>query len=704
MKSSHEKAQKTQTQKAQHAAYKFVAAVLCLLLSVNSVFASATLLPDPIIAALAQEISGETAKRNLEYLARHHRMRGSRGFRAAADHIVEQLRAYGLSDARVEEFPADGKRFYGTQKSRQPWDVEFAELWELRESKGQWVPNVKLASWDATPISVAQDSESGEATADLVDIGAGTSERDYTGKDLRGKLVLTSSQPGAVVPLAVKRFGAAGIVSYAQNQRTAWYGEDENLVRWGHLDTFSPNPTFAFMISLKQARSFQSRLARGEKIRLHASVKAGKHAGSYDVVTATIPGSDPNLRNEEIVFSCHLDHQRPGANDNASGSVAILEVARTFSKLIREGKIAASARTIRFIWPPEIEGTITYLNARPEIAARMKAVIHMDMVGGGPETKAIFHVTRGPKSLPSFVNDVAEHFGEFVNEQSADFAAGQSAAFPLVAPEGGKEPLLAEMAPFSLGSDHQVYADSSFGIPAIYLNDWPDRYIHTNFDTPANVDPTKLKRAAFIGAASALFLANANPSNAPDIVRLLQVHSLRRTATMLAWRNTLPSAEGVNLTDHHLRYESAVVDSMERFFRVPTETRASANTFLMNLGRQIEPVNAIRSAGPAGVVYPNDALVVFRRRAELKGPMSAFGYDYFDDHYRGATPPALMTYRGLRGSGGDYTYEVLNLVNGRRTVREIYEAVSATYGPVGLDLVIEYLKALESIRVIERVK
>ncbi len=678
-------------------AYKLLAGVLCCFVSVNSVLAIDTLLPGPIIAALAQEISGETAKRNLEYLAREHRMRGSRGFRAAAEHIVEQLRAYGLADAQIEQFPADGKTFYGTQKSRPPWDATSAELWEMRESGGSWGQHVKLASWEATPISVAQDSESGQATADLVDIGAGMSERDYAGKDVRGKLVLTSSQPGAVVPLAIRKYGAAGIISYAQNQRTAWYGEDENLVRWGHLDTFSPNPTFAFMISLKQARSLQSRLTRGERIRLHASVEAGKHAGSYDLVTATIPGADPILRHEEIVFSCHLDHQRPGANDNASGSVAILEVARTFSKLIREQKIQRPARTIRFIWPPEIEGTITYLNARPEIASRIKAVIHMDMVGGGPETKAIFHVTRGPNSLPSFVNDVAEYFGEFVNEQSANFAGGRPAAFPLVAPEGGKEPLLAEMAAFSLGSDHQVYADSSFGIPAIYLNDWPDRYIHTNFDTPANVDPTKLKRAAFIGAASALFLANASAKNAPAILHLLQVQSLRRTATMLERRGDQTSADAIAITRNHLWYERALIDSMERFFAVPVETRASAKTFLDNLEKQVGPV------GPAANAE-GDGWLVYRRRAALRGPMTAFGYDYFEDHYRaGATPP-LLAYQGLRGSGGDYAYEILNLADGRRTAQEIRDAVSATYGPIPLNLVVDYLKALESIRVTERVK
>jgi aminopeptidase YwaD len=193
--------------------------------------------------------------------------------------------------------------------------------------------------------------------------------------------------------------------------------------------------------------------------------------------------------------------------------VTILEVARTLSKLIKEGKIARPARTIRFIWPPEIEGTLTLLNARPDITRRIKAAIHMDMVGGGPETKAVFHVARGPASLPSFVNDVAKAFGEFVNEQSYAHASGESVPYPLVAPEGGKEPLNARLAEFSTGSDHQVYTDSSFSIPAIYLNDWPDRYIHTNYDTPAVIDPTKLKRAGFIGAASGYFLSNVTATN-----------------------------------------------------------------------------------------------------------------------------------------------------------------------------------------------
>src|SRR5882762_4564921 len=87
------------------------------------------LLPEKDVAALSNELSGETAKRNLEGIARFHRQRGSRGFHEAAELVAERLRAYGLSDVAILQFPADGKIFYGTQRSRPAWDAETGELW-----------------------------------------------------------------------------------------------------------------------------------------------------------------------------------------------------------------------------------------------------------------------------------------------------------------------------------------------------------------------------------------------------------------------------------------------------------------------------------------------------------------------------------------------------------------------------------------------
>ena len=84
------------------------------------------------MAALANELSGETAKRNLEVIATFHRQRGSKGFHSAAELVAERAREYGLSDVQILEFPADGKIFYGTQRSRPAWDAEVGELWEVQ--------------------------------------------------------------------------------------------------------------------------------------------------------------------------------------------------------------------------------------------------------------------------------------------------------------------------------------------------------------------------------------------------------------------------------------------------------------------------------------------------------------------------------------------------------------------------------------------
>ena len=736
------------------------------------------LLPEKDVAALANELSGETAKRNLEGMAQFHRQRGSKGFHEAAELVAERLRAYGLSDVVILRFPADGKIFYGTQRSRPAWVADFAELGEVsthRVSGRKWfrpfpvgyydgvtTEQKVLASYAAEPVVLAEDSESADVTAELVDVGEGTKESDYAGKVVKGKIVLVSAQPDAVQDLAVGKFGAAGIVSYAQNQKTAWSGENQDAIRWGHLETFSPNKTFAFMVSLKTAHGFQKRLADGAGITLHAVVKAGQHPGNYEVVTATIPGSDPKLKDEEIAFSCHLDHQRPGANDNASGCAAILEVARALQKLTGEhrsggcapvgkipsgamsdearrefetlqqcvwliglGDLARPARTIRFIFPPEIEGTMASLNGMgwyatwnskdtpndksinvsdhalvgAELVKRIKVVIHMDMVGGGPETKAVFHVTRGPMSLPSFVHDVAWSFAEWVNEESSKFAATGNADYPMVAPEGGKEPLRAEYSAYTMGSDHDVYQDSSFGIPAIYLNDWPDRFIHTNFDSAANIDPTKLKRAAFIGAASGYFLARLNGADYGPLLEAVKTNQFERTAQVKRRAAQLPQEESEKLLNEYIRGEKHLAMSIGSMIPVAL-TGAETLPPLLPTNGELKQILSGKKPDPYGKP-------LWKRKPEPKGPLAVFGYDYFAAEWARlahVTQPGLLRYQGLWGGGEEYAYEVLNFANGQRNAQEIRDAVSAEYGPVPLEEVLEYLQALEEIGIVEEVK
>ncbi|HZY79469.1 MAG TPA: DUF4910 domain-containing protein [Cyclobacteriaceae bacterium] len=660
--------------------------VACI--SLNTSFAQ-PLLSKSVVGSLDAEISGESAKRNLEYVSRLHRMRGSVQFRQAIDFVAAKLKEYNLEEVEVFEAPADGKSMYGTQKSRLVWEAEFAELWELDKAGNR---TKRIADWESMPVTLAEDSESGDVTADLVDVGAGTSEKDYENKDVKGKLVLISSSPGSAVNLAIGK-GAVGLISYTQNQVTAWYKEDENLIRWGHFESFTDVRSFCFMISLKQARDFQSRLARGEKISLHAKVKAGQHPGSYSFATAVIKGEDPRLREEEIAFSCHLDHQRPGANDNASGSMTILEIARAMKKLIDEGKLPRPKRTLRFIWSPEIEGTATVLSQRPQYARNIKANVHMDMVGGGQVTKAVFHVAGAPKSLPSFVADVGQVLGSYVNDQTDAYASGSPHDFKFVSNEGGKEPLLAILGEFHMGSDHDVYQEGGFRIPSVYMHDWPDRYIHTNGDVPANIDPTKLKRAGFIGAASGYFIANMNEGAVPAMWNAIRQQALKRTALALDRSSQLSKEESGNLITQHFKYERDVFNSMKGFATIPAALVKESDAFYTSLEIAAGKPKAVGSkAKPAGIVY--------KRNMNVKGPLFVFGYDYLADHLGAEKENALrlLSYQGLWG--GAYFYEAQNFVDGVRTTADIRDALSAEFGPVPLDVVEEYLQALEEIGVI----
>lgn len=644
------------------------------------------LLPAAQGRAIGAEVSGSQALSTVRALSLHHRMRGSEGFRRAAELIRDRLAEYGLEEVEIISLPADGAIFYGTQRSRPAWNASFAELWEQRQESGRWTDSVRVASWAEQPISLAQDSVSGRAEAELVDIGVGTAASDYEGRDLRGKLVLTSSQPEAVADLAVGRHGAAGIVSWAQNQRTAWWGEDESLVRWGHLATFGDHPTFAFMVSPAQARAWQQRLQSGQAVRLRAEVEAGRTAGAYLIPTAVIPG---RRRDREIVYSCHLDHPSPGANDDASGCAGILEVARTLNRLIGSGALPRPERTIRFIWPAEIEGTIALLNARPEYQTRTLATIHLDMIGGNTEvTGSILRVHGSPPSLPSFVSDVGFAFADYVNAQSLAFASTGSAAMPLVDPQGSRRALQAEVGGFSEGSDHQVWSEGSWRIPIIYIADWPDRTIHTQRDLPDNLDPTKLRRAIFIAAASGYYLASLPNGRVP--IGAVQAGSLERAAATARRAEALLAAGGDEadlgrLWRHHLTSEQAVIESFAPFDFTISDMRP----FLR--GRV-----ASAPVGRSGPVY---------RRILRQGPMNGFGYSWFDDRLaRSGLPRPRLLSREDAGLGPSFGYEALNLVDGARSVGEIRDALAATVGDAPIEEVAEYLDTLARLGVLEAVR
>ena len=241
-------------------------------------------------------------------------------------------------------------------------------------------------------------------------------------------------------------------------------GERERI-RWG------------FNISYRTARELKDLLARGEEVRLHAVITNGiLQDGTLDGVTATIPGA--RYPDQEIILMAHLDHPKPSANDNASGSAALIDIARALRRLIDEGRLPAPDRTIRFLWIAEMHGTAAWLDAHPEVGDRTAFGLNLNMVGT-PADLSVLQVILNPASTTSILDVVVSAAAEWVG------------SLPVREPRGSSAPLNYRIRPYSAGSDHYIFIDGAIGVPSIMLNTWPDPYYHSSEDTPDRVDPPR---------------------------------------------------------------------------------------------------------------------------------------------------------------------------------------------------------------------
>jgi aminopeptidase YwaD len=664
--------------------------------------------------ALRDEASGAAPYENLRYLTGLHRVPATPEFEQAAEFVLQRGREYGLSDAHSEQFAIDGKKTYGLMRSYFAWTVDEARLWEVRPE------HLLLGDWKTDPIRLADYSHSADVETELVDVGNGASAADYSNKDVRGKIVLADGVLARVQQSAIAERGAAGIVSDMPNQTTAWSGLDTTVVRWGHLDARQPSG-FAFMVSRQTAEALRSRLRGGESIVLNAHVKATVGSGHWTVVTATIPGTDSTAG--EIVYSCHLDHERPGANDNGSGCVTILEAARMLAHLIDSGQLPRPKRTLRFVWGPEVEGTMAFLATHPEIRQRMRTNIHMDMVGGDPfKNKSIFHLTATPWSLPSFVTDVGAAFLDTIRNAASGYAAGELPANEGIVEtragaQGTRNELIADVTPYSSGSDHDDYDSSTIAVPSLYLRDWPDIYIHTDHDSLDQIDATKLRRVALLGAASGYVYASLGPQQIPGLLPFLVARAEGRIAQAFSEALQLaddPKTEaGVawyearNLLHQTLQRERAMLLSLVDLTGNTRDAEAEAVIALVDqtagLQRSIDARARLRGAKGNAPDPPwaadSGAKRVFVRVGEF-GPLTyqndnvllaRLGKERYAKIKLINSEATQML--NVRDQSELYAYEIVNFVDGRRSIGEIRDAVSAEYGPLPVSLVADYLDA-----------
>jgi hypothetical protein len=619
------------------------------------------------LAAVKPLVDGGRALEAVRGVSRFHRIQSTPGYDAAAAWLAGELRAAGLGPV-VENVRADGRTRYLGCPLQEGWECMRAVA-TLRGSRGG-ADGEPLADFAERPLSLVQRSAPARGRFPLVVVEDGASPGDYEGVEVRGRVVVTNGPVQRVHALAVVERGAAGLLSDGRRlvppARTRDHDRD-SLAYTSYWWCGDEPRGWGFVLSPQRGEEVRGRLAAGEPLEIEVDIESRRFATAAPLVTATLPGEWPG----EVLLTAHLCHPQPGANDNGSGVAATLEAARVLGRLVRDGALPATRRTIRFLWMPEFTGTFAWLAGDPERGAGTVAALNLDMVG---ESQADCGSTQRIECPPHFAGSFADELLARIRHASQPPAGGAAG------PPSAALVRTAEV-PYSGGSDHVVWIDPVFGVPCPLLIQWPDRYYHSDYDTPERCDPASLAHAARIGATYAASLACAGADEALALLAMAGRGARRRLLAALEAADPVRAARA-----ERLRGELALA-SVQRLARGPSRAPqvAAALDAAMPLAveefegffeAEIEP--ALPAAARAQV--PLDARVPVRRHGSALLPWRAHqpGMDEAD-------PATREGFLGLDATlpGGATTVDLVWFAcDGRRTVGEIAALVADEGVPI----------------------
>ncbi len=229
-------------------------------------------------------------------------------------------------------------------------------------------------------------------------------------------------------------------------------------------------------------------------------------------VVGVLEGSDPSLKGEAVVLGAHADHLgrvdgvvHPGADDNASGTAALLEIARAFASApVRpkrtlvfafwtgeeEDKIGSGHWVRHPLWP--LAKTVAYLNfdmiGHPWLAAEIRTLV---TDAGLPDAEGVLERTKPEEFVEPGVARYAPELG------------------PVLARAGRNTGLTLHLdwtEGVNGGSDYRDFARAK--VPFVrYFGNFHPAYHHPE-DAPETLDADQVRRVARLGLATAWLLAD----------------------------------------------------------------------------------------------------------------------------------------------------------------------------------------------------
>jgi len=287
---------------------------------------------------------------------------------------------------------------------------------------------------------------------------------------------------------------------------------------------------------------------------------------------------------------------------------------------------------------------------------------------------------------------------------------GLSYTRPILSALGTRERYDARIIPFHNNTDSMVFNMGVVGIPAVTFTNWPDDFIHSSGDDLWQVDPTQLERNAVAIAGMAWFIATAGEAQVPLLATHMYGRALERMSrdarvAMEMSEAALPA--GADITDARVRMGLAVAHTRAaRLVREAARRERRAMESARALVKAGGPASRALDALLAQLPTDEDAILRLSR--------------YYDSRVRAhggpkAIAPGVVAGIARNGNGAPaigamvpvmtdsvktfldrrrqverprslhplMQFEALNFADGRRTVKEIFEAVAAEADSAG---------------------
>lgn len=481
---------------------------------------------EPLPPPLGAAVEGVDAARLLRHLTfltdprQEGRGLGTRGLDATARYLADQLKAMGIP-------PIQGSYL-------QP-----VPLRRVRPSGGflRLTGGPAVLTFQAGRNAVLPPLAPGTLEGPVMFVGLGIQEPalghdDFRGLDVRGKVVvfLDGTPPGTAwqKPELVEKYASprredrydSRLALLEKLGARAAIALEEGLERRIAQGQEPASPYFLPAAGVPaDATPPLVRLALTPDLRIRLQKRLSGTAtlaiqGRVDTlrspnVLGRVEGSDPALRGEAILIGAHMDHLgqpggvlHPGADDNASGVAALLEIARLLA-----GSASRPRRTILIaFWTGEEEGNFGsghYTRHPRWPLATTRAYLNLDMIGH-PWTRAELSTLAtglGQKGALDGVDPA--HFAE------PGLASGHRDLGPILAQAGrgtGMSLHLDWTDGRHGGSDYRDFARRDVPFVRFFGSFFPG--YHKPTDTLDQLDPAQVRRMARLVLATAWLLAD----------------------------------------------------------------------------------------------------------------------------------------------------------------------------------------------------